>query len=116
LRERSRPRVLSPSDIDRHEQAIVEAFRAGEPQQAWDAVRAFILEVRQFSNEAGRARFLQNLGTSICDSCEGLKAGPDVVATCFQLKQCFYTNKKSVDVTAIQQGLIEKLTSGVPPK
>ena len=59
--------------------------------------------------EAARDRFRQNLGTARCTHCEGLKAGPDVVATCFQLGQCFYANQKTTDLTGTQQRLIDRL-------
>lgn len=40
-------------------------------------------------------RFTQHFGTSRCQSCDGLHAGPDVVATCFQVQQCHYDNIKT---------------------
>jgi hypothetical protein len=110
VRDRPRPRVLLPSDIDRHEQEILQAFRDGDPQQAWDATQRFIRDVRHFSNEAARDRLRQNLGTAVCGSCDGLKAGPDVVATCFQIGQCFYQSRKASDATSVQQSLIARLT------
>lgn len=75
----------------------------------WQRIQNFIHEVRQFSNAAARDRFRQNLGTPVCENCDGLKAGPGVAATCFQRKQCFYTNWKATDVTASQHGLIDRL-------
>lgn len=92
---------------------IHQAFAAGDPQRAWDAVRALLREVRQFSIEAAQDRFRHNLGSPLCRSCEGLKAGPDVAATCFQLGQCFFTNRKVTDVTESQQGLISRLVRQV---
>lgn len=105
-------RILSPREIDRHERAIHECFGEGDPAKAWEAVRAFIRDVRAFSNEAARGRFVTNFGSTLCESCEGLKAGPGVVATCFQLKQCFFTNKKSIDVSRAHKSVIESLTRG----
>jgi hypothetical protein len=101
---------LSSTEIDRYERAIYETFSEGDPAKAWAAVNEFIKEIRAFSNDAARDRFSKNFGSSLCESCEGLKAGPDVVATCFQLKQCFFTNKKSIDMSPSQESVIERLT------
>lgn len=112
LRPGSRPRILNSAEIDRHERVISERFAEGDPAKVWAAVRAFIRDVRAFSNDAARDRFAVNFGSSRCEGCEGLKAGPDVVATCFQLKQCFYTNKKSIDASRAQKSWIEGLSRG----
>lgn len=72
-------------------------------------VRSFVREVRAFADEAAKDRFAKNFGSELCGSCEGLKAGPNVVATCFQMRRCFFTNQKSVDVTEVQRGVLEKL-------
>ncbi len=52
--------------------------------------------------EAARTRFRHNFGTSVCQRCEGLKAGPGVVATCFQVRQCYYDNFKEQGLTPKQ--------------
>lgn len=62
--------------------------------------------------EAGKARFEKNFGTARCESCEGLKAGPGVLATCFQVRQCFFTNIKTSDTTPKQEKLIQILSKG----
>lgn len=54
-------------------------------------------------------RFRMNFGTPICESCDGLKAGPGVTATCFQVRQCTYDNVKQGDVTPRQKRVIESL-------
>jgi hypothetical protein len=103
---------LNALEIDRHEQAIYESFGEGDPAKVWEAVRSFIRDVRAFSNEAARDRFAANFGSSMCESCDGLKAGPDVVATCFQLKQCFFGNKKSIDTSRTHKSVVEGLSRG----
>lgn len=62
--------------------------------------------------EAAKARFEKNFATPRCDNCEGLKAGPGVAATCFQVRQCFFTNIKNQDTSPKQTRLIEILTKG----
>jgi hypothetical protein len=59
--------------------------------------------------EAGQLRFRINFGTPICHNCTGLKAGPGVLATCFQVQQCNYANIKEGELTDKQQRLLETL-------
>jgi hypothetical protein len=42
--------------------------------------------------DASRLRFKLNFGSDVCEMCEGLRAGPGVIATCFQVKRCDFTN------------------------
>jgi hypothetical protein len=53
-------------------------------------VRAF----ERVQYEAAKLRFQVNFGTDICNNCDGLKAGPGVIATCFQVHVCNYSNVK----------------------
>lgn len=55
------------------------------------------------------SRFRENFGTEVCGRCDGLKAGPDVVATCYQTKQCYYSNQKAGDENPVQARLISLL-------
>jgi len=56
--------------------------------------------------EAARARFKTTFGTDRCNRCDGLKAGPGVAATCFQVKQCYYRNFKDADLTPKQSRVL----------
>jgi hypothetical protein len=76
---------------------------------AWAALQDFIHDVRQFAEAAAQDRFRQNLGSPLCTNCDGLKAGPDVVATCFQLGRCYFANRKTSDATDAQRRLIARL-------
>lgn len=67
---------------------------------------------RELVVEAARARFQKNFGTPQCERCDGLRAGPGVEATCFQVRQCFFTNIKTADMSAKQARVIETLTKG----
>lgn len=62
--------------------------------------------------EAAQARYEKNFGGPKCESCAGLKAGPGVLATCFQIKRCYYDNVKTADASPRQQRLIESLGRG----
>jgi hypothetical protein len=59
--------------------------------------------------EAAQLRFRLNFGTHICDRCDGLKAGPGVVATCYQIRQCYYDNIREGEGTPKQKRVIESL-------
>lgn len=93
----------------------MEAFQAGEPEQVYALVREVLDLARLATDEAGEARFRTNFGSPRCDNCTGLKAGPGVVATCFQVKRCYYTNIRASDVTPKQQRVIEGLVSPTKP-
>jgi TPR repeat protein len=92
---------------------VQEAFTSGNPQAAWAATQRVISMAHALQKEAATSRFKANYGTSVCEHCDGLKAGPGVAATCFQLKQCYYTNLK-VGADKKQARLIERLTKPDP--
>jgi hypothetical protein len=73
---------------------LVQAFEAGRPDLAWETSQKLIHLAREAVLEAARSRFKVNFGSTRCDHCEGLRAGPGVVATCFQVRQCYYDNIK----------------------
>ena len=60
--------------------------------------------------EAAKLRFRLNFGSEYCDNCDGLRAGPGVVATCFQVKQCNYTNFKDGEVAPRHLRIIQSLS------
>jgi hypothetical protein len=59
--------------------------------------------------EAAKARFEKNFATPVCNNCDGLKAGPGVTATCFQVRQCFYSNIRA-ETTSREARIIDALT------
>jgi hypothetical protein len=87
---------------------VVQAFTEGDPEAAWTATYQLVKAYQELEVENAKMRFLLNFGTSACDHCEGLQAGPEVVATCFQVHQCRYTNIKEGDGTT-QSHLVEAL-------
>lgn len=109
MRGGHRPRVPSPDDVDRLEVALVEAFQHHDPSQAWQVAQELLTLARQTTVEAAKARFQVNFGTPVCDDCEGLKAGPGVVATCFQRRQCYYTNFGAGSLSPKHQRVIQSL-------
>lgn len=75
----------------------------------WEVSRRLVEMSKGAVAEAGRVRFKVNFGTSRCDHCEGLKAGPGVVATCFQVRQCYYDNVKQGDITPKQARVLKTI-------
>lgn len=80
---------------------------------AWKESQKLLTLARQAVQDAASARFKVNFGTSPCESCDGLKAGPDVVATCFQVKQCYYTNLKTSDESSKHERILSRLVGSV---
>lgn len=73
------------------------AFESGDPRRAFQAAGLVATRLLELDEEAARLRFQVNFGTPICTRCDGLRAGPGVVATCFQVRRCRYTNVKEGD-------------------
>lgn len=89
---RPRPRVPTPDQIESLEDILRQAFETGSPKEAWEASQALVAFAREVVIEAARARFKANFGSSQCLTCDGLKVRPGVVATCAQMKQCYYSS------------------------
>ncbi len=66
------------------------------------------------SVEVATLRFKVNFGTERCGNCDGLHAGPGVIATCYQVGQCHYSNFKDGEVSPRHLRIIESLSG--PPK
>jgi len=107
LRERHRPRIQTIEEVETYEKSLREAFIGGDPGQAWEITQQLLSFTKEAVRRAAKDRFQVNFGTSTCDHCDGLKAGPDVLATCFQTRQCYFSNVKKV--TAKQADVIKKL-------
>lgn len=88
---------------------MYDAFTSGDPQKAWEETQRLVSMSHQLQKEAATARFKANFGTEMCTHCDGLKAGPDVVATCFQIRQCYFTNVRA-RTDEKHTRLIEKLS------
>lgn len=76
-----------------------------------DAGNRLVVAFRKLDVEAAQLRFRLNFGTPVCERCDGLKAGPGVVATCFQVRQCNYSNVKEGEITPRQLRVLQNLLS-----
>lgn len=75
-------RIIDPSEV------LLQAFLDGDFEGAYQAAQDLRAAYHEALNEAARQRYRANFGTESCNSCEGLKAGPGVLATCFQVQKC----------------------------
>jgi hypothetical protein len=77
---------------------------------AFKAATQLIEAYRSVTLEAAKLRFQLNFGTPGCNQCDGLHAGPGVSATCFQMKQCHYSNLKEGEGSSRQLRVLKTLT------
>lgn len=87
---------------------LLAAFQSGSPKVVYEAAQKFVSAFHALDKEAAQLRFRVNFGSEKCSKCEGLRAGPDVLATCFQIGECRYTNVKNP--TTRQLGVLARLT------
>lgn len=97
--------MSDPSEV------LLQAFLDGNFERAYSAALELQVAYREALAEASKVRFKLNFGTGICQNCEGLKAGPGVTATCFQIQRCDFKNIKEGDEDPHQARVIDKLTS-----
>lgn len=109
------PERVWPEDLNRLEEQINLAFQQARPAEAWQLTHELLRAARTLSVEAAKARFRVNFGTEVCERCEGLRAGDNVTATCFQVQLCHYANVKKKP-SPRQRGIIEGLGSPPAPK
>jgi hypothetical protein len=81
---------------------------------AYEAAMSVVGAYHNLVLEYAHLRFKVNFGTSACENCDGLHAGPGVAATCYQTQRCEYTNVKEGDVSPKQLRVITSLLE--PPK
>lgn len=92
---------MNPNDL-------LASFQSGSPKVVYEAAQKFVVAFHALEKEAAQLRFRVNFGSETCRTCEGLRAGPDVQATCFQVGECRYTNVKNP--TAKQLDVLARLT------
>ncbi len=90
-------------------ESLESSFTRGDPQAAYNGFLALSATCREMVVEAAQLRFKVNFGTPVCENCDGLKAGPGVVATCFQVRRCNYSNVKDTEITGRQLRVIDAL-------
>lgn len=91
LRDRHHARIPGTRSVDPSE-TLLQAFLEGDFEKAYQSALELKTAYHEALVEASHQRFLVNFGTEICSNCDGLKAGPGVVATCFQVKRCNFTS------------------------
>jgi len=81
-------RQIDPSET------LLAAFLDGDFGVAYQAAKELSEAYHEALAEASRLRFQVNFGSQLCHNCEGMRAGPGVIATCFQVQRCDFTNVK----------------------
>lgn len=102
LRRGPGERVYTPREIEALRLRLVQGFEEGDPEQAWSAAQELLELSKSLVVEAAKQRFKTTFGTSRCESCTGLRVTDGVLATCFQLKQCYYKGFSAEDLTERQ--------------
>jgi hypothetical protein len=90
-------------------ETLIQAFLDGDVELAYKSATTLAGAYHEALAEGARLRFKLNFGTSTCENCEGLHAGPGVQATCFQVQRCNYTNIRDGHESERQQRLISRL-------
>ena len=103
---KGRPR---PRDASQVIVRLNQAFLEGDPDLAYSSSQELIKEYHLLQLETSKLRFQVNFGTPVCETCSGLRAGPGVSATCFQVKQCNYSNVREGGETPSQKRILEGL-------
>jgi len=96
-------RLIDPTET------LHQAFLDGDPEAAYKAAQDLSEAYREVMSEASKLRFKVNFGSNVCENCDGLRAGPGVIATCFQVKRCDYANIKEGQESPTHQKLIRGL-------
>ena len=110
LRDGSHPRV---PDQDLGFVAL-RSFQTGNPSEVYRHVQELAQAYQDSLDEAAELRFKLNFGSEICGSCEGLRAGPGVIATCYQVRKCNFSNVKEGD--SRYRRVIDRLTGDLTSK
>jgi len=97
-----------PPEVDL-EDKLDRAFESADPETAYFVAVEILKAYQAEALESSKLRYRLNFGTPVCDSCEGLRAGAGVAATCFQTKRCNYTNVKEGDATPRHLRVIRSL-------
>jgi hypothetical protein len=110
---RSRPSTGIPGhrQVDISE-LLLQSFLGGNFEVALVAAEELSLAYREALLESSKLRFKLNFGTQVCENCEGLQAGSDVVATCFQVKSCNFQNIHTGSASPRQLKILKSLTTG----
>jgi len=94
LRKRHSARIPEQITEPEFESELIAAFSSGDPALVYTTTQRILARNNELARQAAELRFLLNFGSELCHNCEGLRAGPGVAATCFQVQRCNFTNVK----------------------
>lgn len=97
-------RVKDPSEV------LIQAFLDGDFETAYQSAIDLKSAYHEALLEAARQRYRSNFGTDICRNCDGLKAGPGVVATCFQVEKCNFDSIREGSESPYHLRVLDRLS------
>jgi len=97
-------RVVDPSET------LFKAFLEGDFEKAYLAAEDLRAAYHEALNEGARLRYRSNFGTDLCEHCDGLKAGPGVLATCFQVQKCNFDSIHEGSESLLHLKIIDRLS------
>ena len=97
-------RVIDPSEV------LLQAFLDGNFEGAYQAAQELRAAYHEALNEAARQRYRAHFGSESCNNCEGLKAGPGVLATCFQVQKCNFDSIREGSESPTQLKILDRLS------
>lgn len=98
-------RIEDPSEV------LLREFLNGNFETAYRIAQELQIAYHEALLEASQQRFKVNFGGPMCDNCSGLKAGPGVLATCFQVKRCNFDSVREGTESLVQLRVLEQLAS-----
>ena len=113
LRDRNRDRHqpgIPGSRVEDPSEVLLQAFLDGDFERAHQAALDLKSAYHEALLEASRQRYRANFGTDACLNCDGLKAGPGVVATCFQVQKCNFDSIREGSESPHHLRIIDRLS------
>ena len=109
LRGRHPQGISVQEDVETFRSQLTVAFNEGNPEKAWEVSQRLLDFASDLVIESAKYRFKLNFGTDLCRTCTGLKAGPGVAATCYQVQQCTYSHIRADALNPRQARLVDLL-------
>jgi len=91
-------------------ETLLTAFKEGDFEVAYTSALELQKAYHEAMLEISRLNFKLNFGTQVCQRCDGLRAGPGVVATCYQIERCEFKSLKAGEEDAKRSEVIDRLT------
>jgi hypothetical protein len=88
----------------------LQAFLDGDFEKAYHSALELRTAYHEALIEAAHQRYRSNFGTEACTNCNGLKAGPGVLATCFQVQKCNFDSIHEGSESSVHLNILNRLS------